>query len=121
MACDCSGPKGLGNLAQALAWVGGSILARSEGPREKMLECIMMSGDYERAGIPVLWHSTGLSDRTPQNTRSQAKAWAKLPRPFGPIMPNVKRRLVQRSSRSFGRRSEVGAPNANRQPPIHNL
>jgi hypothetical protein len=41
------------------------------------------NNDYERADIPVLWHSTGLSDRTRQNMRTQAKAWAKLPSPSG--------------------------------------
>jgi hypothetical protein len=90
--------RAFGNSAQASAWVAqasawvGSFRWRGLKDREKSFECIMMSNrnnDYERSGLPVLWLSAGLSDRTRQNMGTQAKAWAKFPRPFGPTEPNA--------------------------------
>jgi hypothetical protein len=62
--------------------------------------------DYESEGILVLEHSTGLSDRTHQNMRTQAKAWARFARPF----------LLRRP----GYGGQVGPKRAERQPATRN-
>ena len=78
-ACRRVGPKGLGSLAQALAWV---VLFLGASPVRAPEKAGAIHIDRTQIQMTISSVPSGLIAFNCDAT--QAKAWAKFPRPFGP-------------------------------------
>jgi hypothetical protein len=71
------GPKGRGNLAQALAWVAYFIGARSEGPSEARNLRVVRARDRNFCWGTMASFIAVLETSHAQTHKTQAKAWAR--------------------------------------------